>query len=73
MACPQAPELVAAGEHLLPPLERLCAGAVAGAAPLDELDSVLGELAAVTQVLRDCHGVCQPVRHGGNVVIAPYI
>ncbi len=50
MACPQAPRLVAAGEQLLPPVERLCAGAPAGAAPLDELDSVLGELAAVTQV-----------------------
>ena len=45
----QAPKLVAAGEQLLPPVERLCAAADAGAAPLEELESVLAELSAVTQ------------------------
>ena len=49
-ACPQAPQLVAAGEQLLPPVERLCAAAAAGAVSLEELDSVLTELSAVTQV-----------------------
>ena len=41
---------MSAGEQLLPLVERLCAAAAAGSAPLEELDSVLAELVAVTQV-----------------------